>query len=277
MASVDVTTQDGHEYTLRNIQTDNDSTDGMVDVTPFVTFDSDEAFLVSMTQQERFQWTGQVSGGSLSADPDYADDPHTAVAEWVQRFMATVNGSQGEGHTIEHGVRGMDPINVVFEDAGWSVSGGERAFATWNATARRGEGVMVSANETVLEADPGSEWSLDGVGLGRLRELRESKRQQINEVETLLADDPGENLIYSNGGVVRNVTITGVVTGSADERLAFDNEIKSRAGVDETYTYSSPFPGHELSVMVDSYDSDLEAGAANQTEYSLELVEGTKS
>jgi len=255
-------------------QEDRDEREGEVDVSPSATYDSDEAYLSGMTEAHSQETTGIVTGNRLSRQTGYSNDPVTALAEWVQTVMALINGQQGQGYTLTHDVRDLER-NVVLESFGWTRSSGEKLQLEWDLAYRIGEGVMVDNTTSTNPASPSSTWTLDGRDLQHPIQYREEKRQKLGTDKMLNASSAEQNTITSESGAVRTITISAEHTGTVSERKAFDDHMKLLIGQDTIATYQSAFPGHELDVMVNKYESVLEAGRTRVGEYSLELIEGT--
>ena len=250
---------------------------GSVNVTPFVTFDAEDAFLVGMTQREQIQITGKANGFFLADQNEYSNDPKTALAEWTQELMAVVSGTQGEGHRLtdtERGLVGPDALLVTAEKVGFTLTGGSPFEVEYDIDLQRGEGVMPSETDRVKPADPRTTMELDGVDLGFFDQIREQKRCQIDLAEMLFAADAEENLISAQTGAVRNVQIAGTFTGTKAEREAFEASINGLIGTDETVTYKSPFPGHNLNVMVDTFFTSYQSGTKDTMSYALTMIEG---
>ena len=258
---------------LWQVQEDREKSDGFVDATASPSFDSDEAFLSGLTRQQQSEVTGKATAIRLSNQAGYSDDPVTALAEWVQEVMALINGKQGTGFELVHDERG-ETINIVLEDFAWTRSAGARFEVDWDMKLRVGEGIMVQEDTAPNPANPSSSWSLDGDDLHKPIQYREQKKMQFKPTPIAFASSPEENLQEATSGALRTVTISAEYTGPVPERNSFDQTMKGLIGQDQLVTYSSAFPGHELSVMVNNYESTQEAGITKHGEYSLELIEG---
>lgn len=274
MPNLHLESSSGTTVDLWQVQEDQDSRDGNVDVADIPSFDADESYVSGLTQQHEGTLSGLATGNRLSRQSGYSDDPVTALAEWVQRVMALHNGQQGTGLTLTHDVRNQS-VNVVLSTFGWTRTAGDSLELEWNMEFRIGEGVMVDGETAANTAAPSSTWSLDGRDLQHPMQYREEKSQRVEVAEMAYADSPEENLVKDRSGVTRSITITGRHTGSRSERKAFDDHLRSLIGQDQIVTYQSAFPGHALDVMVNRYDSLLEAGITRQGRYQLELIEGT--
>lgn len=256
-----------------NIGEDRDERDGDTDVFDSPSFDSDEAYLAGMTESHTSSVSGTATGFRLSDQSGYSNDPVTALAEWVQKAMAFVNGQQGTGYTFTHDERDYTS-NGVIVSFGWTRNSGAKFEVDWNLTYRIGEGVMTDGPIDVGAASPSSTWTLGGTDLQHPVQYREEKRQQFKPIEMLYADGPEQNVLESKAGARRTININGKHTGTVAERKSFDDTMTSYMGNDTTVTYQSAFPGHSIDVMVNRYESILEAGATDQGEYQLELIEG---
>jgi hypothetical protein len=245
----------------------------MVDVAMTPTFDSNEAYLSGMTEVHNQSITGLATGSRLSRQSDFSSDPVTALAEWVQRVMALVDGQQGEGYTLTHDERGLE-TTVVLESFAWTRRGGESFEVEWELAYQIGEGIMVDRDTQPNTASPSSTWTLDGRDLQYPKEYREEKRQRLDTDAMLFADSAEQNVITDESSPVRTITITGRHTGTRSERQAFDDHFRSLIGQDQIVTYESAFPGHSLDIMVNTYESVLEAGRTRVGDYALELIEG---
>lgn len=276
MPNLHLTTSGGQTVDLWQIQEDRDERDGMVDVAAMPTFDSEETYLSGMTEVHNTSISGIATGNRLSNQSQYSSDSVTALAEWVQEVMALVDGKQGTGYSLTHDERGLD-VNVILESFAWTRSGGERFQIEWDLEYQIGEGIMVNEEPTPNEANPSTSWSLDGRDLQSPIQYREEKRQRLETDEMLFAESAEENVISDQSSPIRTVTINGRHKGTRSERQAFDQHFRNLIGQDNIVTYQSAFPGHSLDVMVNKYESVLEAGRTRVGEYTLELIEGTNS
>jgi hypothetical protein len=258
---------------LWQAQEDRDERDANLDISAFAGSNSDETFLAGLTQQHEAQVTGTATGFRLARQPDYSDDPVLALAEWVQEMMAFVNGKQGTGLTLEHDERGLTR-SIIAKSFGWTRESGAKYEVSWDFAFRIGEGVMVSEEPTPREAYKQSTWALDGIDLQHPIDYREEKREQLTTAPMVFADTPEENVVKEDSAPVRTIRINGRHTGTRSERNQFDDQIRSLIGQDTIVTYESAFPGHDLDVMVNSYESTREAGLTRLGEYSLELIQG---
>ncbi len=258
---------------LWQAEQDRDERKGIVDVSPRPSFDSEDAFQSGMTEDHTGTVRGTATGNRLSDQPGYSNDPVTALAEWVQETMALVDGTQGTGYTLTHDVRGYSK-NIVIESFGWTRDAGAKLEASWDMTFRIGEGAMVGGSTPPNTASPSSSWSLGGTDLQRMAQIRESKSQIVKGEPMVLADSAEENIIITQSGARRDVTIVGRHTGTRAEQQSFDSTMRGFMGQNQIVTYSSPFPGHTIDVMVDGYTSTLESGYTDHTDYELVLIEG---
>lgn len=258
---------------LWQVQEDKEERDGNVDVAGIPTFDSEETYLSGFTQQHKGEVTGKATGFRLSNQSGYSNDPVTALAEWVQEVMALVNGKQGTGFTLTHDERG-DTYNVVLKNFAWTRSSGAKFEVEWDMSFRIGEGIMVQEDTTPGTANPSSTWSLDGNDLHHPLQYREQKKERFETAPMAFADSAEENLQESTSGPIRSISINARYTGPKSERNTFDQTMRGLIGQDTIVTYSSGFPGHDLDVMVNRYESTREAGITKVGEYSLELIEG---
>lgn len=261
---------------LWQVQEDREERDGNVDVTSTPTFDSEGTYLSGLTQQHEAQLTGTATGIRLSKQPGYSNDPVTALAEWVQEVMSFVNGQQGTGLTLTHDERG-ETHNVVAASFGWTRSSGAKFEVSWDLKYRIGEGVMPEKDTPPGTASPGSTWTLDGNDLHHPIEYREQKRERLETAAMAFVDNAEENLVEATSGATRTITIKGRVTGSKATRNSFDQTMQGLIGEDTIVTYASAFPGHELNVMANNYESIRESGLTELGEYALELIEGTNT
>lgn len=268
-------TTDYGELGLWGVNQDRDQRSGAVDVTDMPTFGSQEAFLSSFTQSHEGQLQGVATGFRLAARDAYPDDPVAALAEWAQGMVGLVNGAQGDGYTYDHDVRSYDSKPVAVESFRWTYKEASPFELEWDMSMRIGDVTMPGeATARVGAADPSGSWSIDGIDLQYFNEVSESVQQKLNTAEMLFGDGAEDNVITSGSGAIRRVSITGTHTGTLEERRDFDSSIRALIGENKVVDYESPFPGHTLSVGVDSFDSSLEGGRTGQTDYVLELVEG---
>jgi len=269
-------TAHGTTHDFWQVQEDRDSRQGNVDISNIPTFDSDEAYLTGMTEVHNTAISGRATGNRLSNQSGYSNDPVTALAEWVQEMMALLNGKQGTGYSLTHDERDRT-ANVILEGFGWTRTPGEKFELEWDLDYRIGEGIMVDEESTPGTASPSSSWSLDGRDLQHPVQYREEKRSRLGTDAMLFADTAEENVVTDESSPTRTITISGRQTGTIAERKAFDEHFRGLIGQDQIVTYQSAFPGHSLDVMVNNYESVLEAGATGQGQYNLELIEGTNN
>lgn len=261
---------------LWGVSQDRDQRSGNIDVADMPTFGSDDAFLSSFTQSHTGTLSGRATGFRLSDDGGYSNDPVTALAEWVQEMTALVNGSQGDGYTFDHDVRGYGSKPVAVESFGWTRNEAAKYEVNWNLSLRIGDVTMSGdASLNPGPANPSSSWSIDGIDLQHHTEINEETNQQLSVDEMLFGDGAEDNVVTSSSGATRRVNISGTHTGTRTERQNFDDSMRALIGENKTVEYVSPFPGHTLTVGVDDFDSNLEAGRTGQTDYTMTLVEGT--
>lgn len=273
--SAPVLTDGTTSVSLWQAQEDKAETTGDVDVTNAPAYDSEEVLLTGLTKQEEVSLSGTATGNRLSAMSEYSDDSVTALAEWVQLAMAMVNGSQGRGFDLTSTERDRT-IPCVIGSFGWTREEGAPLEVQWDISLKRGEGVMGKKAVSPGEADPGGPMTLDGIDLQQPLDFREQKQQNFDPAPLTLADTPDDTVQAADSGAERRITITGKHSGSIAERKSFDDSIRALIGQDMVVEYRSPFPGHTIDVMVDSFESTRESGWTRLGEYSLELVEGVK-
>lgn len=259
--------------TLWQAQEDKSNLQGEVDVQNPPTLDSDDALLSGLTIQEDVELTGKTTGLRLSRQSGYSNDPKVALAEWVQKAIAFVNGNQGTGYTLQSTERDRSIPGVV-ASFGWVRSEGSPLEVDWDITFKRGEGVMASEPISTGPAQPQSTATLDGMNLQHLKQWREQKQQSFDPAPVTLADSADSTIQAADSGAIRRIILTGTYTGTIAERKQFDNKFQNLVGQDEIVTYQSAFPGHSLDVMVSSYESTREAGHTRLGSYTLELYQG---
>lgn len=268
-----VLTDGNTSVTLWQAQEDKSNIQGEVDAQNPPTLDSEDALLSGLTIQEDVELTGLATGLRLSRQSGYSDDPKVALAEWVQNAIAFVNGNQGTGYTLQSTERDREIPGVV-GSFGWVRSEGSPFEVDWDITFNRGEGVMAKSPIDPGPAQPQSVATLDGEELQGMKQWREQKQQKFDPAPVTLADSPDSTLQAADSGALRRIIITGTYTGSIAERKAFDEHFQNLVGQDAIVPYQSAFPGHELDVMVNNYESTREAGQTRLGSYSLELYEG---
>jgi len=258
---------------LWQVQKDDEKRAGNIEVGATPSFDSDEAFLSGVTQQQGSELTGKATGIRLSNQSGYSNDPVTALAEWVQKVMSLINGKQGTGFELVHDER-EQTLNVGLVNFKWTRTSGAKFEVNWRLTYRIGEGIMVQEDTAPNPANPSSSWSLGGVDLQYPEAYFEEKFSGVVTEPVAFASSPTENLLSTFTGASRKVVISGTYTGTQEKRNEFDRSIRELIGQDNIVTYSSAFPGHELDVMVSSYESTRQAGTTKKGDYFIELFEG---
>lgn len=267
--------------TLLHTQEDVGTSKARVQPIPIPTFDSDETILIDFTNEEKPQLNGKANGIYLAnssvtrADgSSYSSDPVTALAQWVQDVMAFINGSQGEGYTLSSTERNRD-INVAVKNFSWRRTKGNQYEVNWDMQLVRGDVTMTDGTISPNSVNIGSSWTLAGNDLHSVRDYTEIKKQGLQSSPIPLGS-PSENIVFQKEGTKREIIITGRVDATQSTRNSFDSSIRNLIGDNTTSTYSSAFPGHDLEVMVKSFDPTREAGLTRIGDYSLKLIEGTE-
>lgn len=257
---------------LWQAQQDQTESRGDVDVKAFPNDDSDQALLVGLEALERLQYNGIATGLRLATNASYSSDPKTALAEWVAKIEALVDGKQGEGYTLVDDER-SDNINVVIESFGWQREEGAALEVQWDMSVIWARGMMVSQDTTPDSVSPSQSWSLDGISLPPISSYRQTKDMQLEPVALPLSN-PGEDDVKHQSGAQRRILINGQVTDT-EGLTTFDDQMQNRVGKDRIVTFSSGFPGRSKDVMINNYEGTREAGVTRMGEYVLELIEGT--
>lgn len=262
----------GKSLDLLHTQDDASTTKAGVEGSSVYYDDSGETYLYSLDVMENNELTGLASGIYLSNQSGYSNDPEVALYEWCQELMSLVNGNQGEGWDLDSTERGRTTRGVI-ETVGWQVNKGERHIAQWDVSFIRGEAIKGAEDTEPNAVSPSESWDLDDLDLGKMVSYREEKSQKWNEYKVAMPDDAGENIATTETGARRRCIISGEVVGESN-RNTFDDSIRSKMGVDTTYTFNTGVPGHTLTVMPEEFDSTRTAGMTRYGEYRLVLREG---
>lgn len=231
--------------------------------------DSEDALLTGLESIENVEYTGIATGNRLALQDDRPDDPLQALAEWVVEAETYVNGQQGTGWSLQDDERG-DTRNVVLRNFGWQRNRAEKYQVSWDMAALWGRGMMEPNDTTPQPVTPSQSWSLDGHDLQYVDSYRQQKQQEVTPYPIAYAD-AGDNEVLAKGGATRRIMIVGSVESN---RNSFDSTMQSLIGQDNIVTFSEGFPGRDLDVMVQKYESTREAGWTRFGDYMLELVEG---
>jgi len=263
---------DGVTTRLWQTQSDADETTAAAKTDSLYGYDSDETFIISLTAEQTIEYSGKVTGIRLSKADGYSSDPLTALAEWVQVMETYVNGSQGDGYTLHNPDRDESYTGAITSFS-WSRKRGAKFEVDWSLAFTVGDVVMESGEVVFDPANPGGSPSLGDVDLQDVGEMRQVKKQQV-ETTPIQFGTPEETLVQPNGGAMRRIIIVGRVTGTNAERNNFNSTMKSYLAQNQAVTFSSGFPGRELNVVVNNFESTRSEGVTRLGEYALELVEG---
>lgn len=263
---------------LFQVQTDSAQKQADVKPTNPVFQDSSETLISSLTQQEQVSLNGRATGlrlardGSLSrADGgSFSNDPLTALAEWAQDLMSFVSSEQGSNVSLQS-VERSRTINGIVSRFQWTKANNARYEIRYDFEFKRGDAILDQKSTSVGTAFPSQTATLGGTDLQYVNQWSESKELDTGTAAIAFADDPEQNTILPNSGAVRTIQLVGEVV---DNLNTFDSNILSLLGENQTATYSSAFPGHDLEVAVRSFEPTREAGRTRIGEYSLELIEG---
>jgi len=247
---------------------------GSAEASPPPGFDSDQPFLSQLTHEGRATITGEVSAMKLSRTAGYSDNPRTALAEWAVRFLAFVNGGQGDGYELTRGYRG-DTFQGYVESQEYSVRGGEPFSLGYSLEFVRGKGFGATNAVTIPSASPTESWIVDGTELPTITEASVQKTQSVEVTRRTFAETPEDNDITSNGGAVREINVTGTVEGSEAERNTFDDNLSDTIGQDSLVDFENGLTGEIYTGMVQSYEATDEAGLTRLGDFGLRFVEGT--
>jgi len=235
---------------------------------------SKNAFIVDLEQEGQLQVNGRASAFRISNDPDYSDDPLTALAEYAARLLAHVNANQGVGWRIENDYTGRE-IPCIIENVEIIRRRAAKYEFQYAITVRTGDGMMTPWSLDPELADPSGGARLAGEDLHEIEEMMISKRQRLRTHPYATPRPVEANEIQALSGAERNITIRGNVPGDESVRASFDESIRSKIGVNETVDFESPFPGETLEVVVINHDATREAGQTQIGQYNIETVEGT--
>lgn len=266
----------GTSLTLFGANSYNGSQNAEVDVSPPPGFKGDEAFLVSLEQEETITLQGAITAPRLTRTAGYSTDPETALAEWLVTFEAFVNGGQGDGYELTRTYRTGETYNGYITDAEWSIRGGEGYEAGWTLEFIRGQGFGVDNGVSPDSVGSvGGNIGIDGTIAPTFTEFQMSKQQEVSSARRLLADSPDDNDLTSDAGVTRTITITGQIEGTATERATFESDITDTLGQDTRVGLVEPFTGRTFTGMLQAYEPTDEAGTTRLGEFGLTFIEGT--
>jgi hypothetical protein len=203
-----------------------------------------------------------------------ASEPTTAVAEWLARLEAWVNGAPGTASIQLRNDATGRTTSVAPRAMTWSRSAGNRNAATYGVELAVGGGVDADTGIDPDSVAPGGTDTYDGVELPHVYERSVDKQLELSTFEELFADSAEENEQIVASAATRSITLLGEFVGDLAAQRAFDDELRSRAGVGETFTFSSAFPGLSTEAAILSYESTREAGVTQRGEYAVELLAG---
>ena len=234
---------------------------------------SNRAFIVDLESEGRTQINGRASAFRIANDPDYSDDPLTALAEYAARLLAHVNGQQGVGWEVVNNYTGRT-IPCVVEQVEVIKRRAEKYEFDYSITVLTGDGMMPPKSLDAELADPSTSARLAGEDLHEIEEMLITKKQRLR-VHTYATPRPVEaNEIEALSGAQRSLSIRGNIPGDESVRKSFDDAIRSKIGVNETSTFESHFPGSNLDVVIVNLDGTREAGQTQIGQYNIEAIEG---
>ena len=231
---------------------------------------SDETLISDFESKEEGSVVGVASANRLSNQSEYSNDRVTALGEFVQRLMTACAPKQGTGWELTDPSRG-DTINLYVENVQWQRNEADRYQVQYSFDWKRGRGMGSGELPSPGPVNPQSTATLDGVDLGALQSWSEKRKQDL-KVYALALEDLSENTVRAKSGVTRRINIRGRPT---DTRNDIESLAESLKGSDQTVTYQSAFPGEEVEVALESYDSTREQQWTEMGEFGMQLVEGT--
>lgn len=245
-------------------------TQGAVNVTSVPS--EEEPFLYSLTANEQATVAGRATGIRLSGLSAYSSDPETALAEWVQEFVSLVNSEQGSGYTVADDERDRS-VTATATACSWTRAQGAPFQALWEIDLQRGDGVATTASRSPTTQSPGTTETLGGTDLGTILEKRVETQVDVDTIP--LAFSPtSETVIVPQSGTQRRITVSGRAAGTQTELESKDDTLRGYVGDNQQLTYQTAFPGTSHEVVVDTYESTINAGSPSLLEYNLQVIEG---
>lgn len=248
------------------------ATQAQLDVTTPPGYESGDNLIVGLKSQGTMSVSGLATGIRLTQQSGYPSDPEDALAQWLLEFESLCNASQGEGYTVEDDER-VREVNAVVEDLSWTRNQGAPYQVRWGISLRQGEGTMAASSRTPESATPQSSTTLGGHDLGSVVEKRTEVAIDVGSIPLAYADE-SETVLVPNGGVTKQITISGRVGGDQSTLRTTDDQFETWVGEDQTRTYQTGFPGTAHEVRIANYDSTYRAGSPSILEYNLSLLEG---
>lgn len=246
---------------------------GQVNVHSIHESSSEEALLTGFEQKESRVIPGRATANRISNQSGYSNDLSTALCEFAATLESFCNPEQGEGYTLTDDERG-ESVTVVVEQVSWVYKSDRSLDLRWEVTVRRSEGLMTSTSRNVESVSPGSTTTLDGNDLGHTRQIHLTKKLGLRDYLVALANTPDDNAALPEGGVTRQIDVSGDKYGSQSARNSWEDSLRALLGRDNIVTYSSGFPGRDLKVMLDEFDDTRTAGDTRITSYNLRVIEG---
>jgi hypothetical protein len=264
----------GDTLTLYQTQTAERSTVGAVQASSLSGGDSQATYLSAIEQSGRLRYSGLLTGFRLSNQSGYSSDPRTALVEWTLQAEAFVDGAQGAGYEFTDTETNTTRSGVI-ESFEWSIRGGAPFEVEFNFSVVRGEGADPVGESVPDSIGSATDLVIDGQTVDTYRELQVEKSEEADEFRRAFADSPDDNDVLTDGGVTREITVVGRVSGDANTRLAFDDAVSASIGDDAFITISEPFTGRTFTGMINDYESSREAGITRLGDFSVTVIEGS--
>jgi hypothetical protein len=238
--------------------------------------DASETVLSVLQQSGSIVINGVTVGGQRIDDGATSKtDPVNAVAEWVGEAEAWVNGTPAvDAYTLRNDYTG-ETINVAPRSVSWTREAGATQSVSYTVELTLGGGQTGDLGIAPTDPTPNPTDLFDGVELPHIYERQVEKGIELDSFQDLLAESPEDNDLVLTASPVRRVTLLGELDKTFSEQRTFDQQLTSRAGDGNTYTFTSAFPGRDTEAALVGYESTREAGVTQRGEYALELVGGT--
>ena len=236
--------------------------------------ESEETFIVDLEKEESVKLGGTASAFRIAQNSNYSNDPIIALAEYATRLLAHVNGGQGLGWEIVNNYTGRTLPGCI-ESIDISRERGAKFEFDYTLSLKVGNGINQYRSLNPETVNPSQTATIAGKDLHEVEQLGISKQTKMRVYTYATPRPVTANGIESKTGAQRDITIRGNIPGDESDRQAFDDEIRSKVGVNETVTLQTAFPGTSYDVVITNFEPTREAGTTQIGGYSIRATEGT--
>lgn len=257
---------------LFNTQESQSETETNVKANAVPLMDGSDTIITALEAQESPALSGRATANRISNLAGYSNDPETALSDWVQRLESLCQSEQGAGWTLQDDERNRS-IQFIVDEVSWTYSYGAPYQVEWVVEGVRGEGILEQVARNPSSATPNTSASLDTLDLGSIEEFQMRRQMEVNTIP-LAYGDSSNTVVTPDSGVVREVSWSGVKTGSMTALRSFDDSMRGKLGSNQDSTLTTAFPGNQYNVIVGNYNSTIAAGSPHKLRYTATTYEG---